>query len=74
MVVGSNPVAVTYTLDFAPVSSREFFDIQAIVECGFSLKRVRGMIGGHSLDGYFYLLLSIKLFSEKKSVLLKLHH
>ena len=28
----------------APVSSKEFLDIQANVECGFSLKRVRNMI------------------------------
>ena len=28
----------------------------------------------HFLDGYFYLLLSLKLFSRKKSVLLKLSH
>ena len=25
----------------APVSSKEFFDIQATIECGFTLKRVR---------------------------------
>ena len=28
----------------APVSSKEFLDIQANVECGFTLKRVRNMI------------------------------
>ena len=29
---------------FAPVSSKEFLDIQATIECGFTLKRVRDMI------------------------------
>ena len=38
MVVGSNPVAVTSPSDFAPASSKEFLDIQATIECGFTLK------------------------------------
>ena len=29
---------------FAPASSKEFLDIQAIIECGFTLKRLRDMI------------------------------
>ena len=44
MVVGSNPVAVTSPSDFVPASSKEFLDIQATIECGFTLKRVRDMI------------------------------
>ena len=44
MVVGSNPVAVTSPSDFAPASSKEFLDIQATIECRFTLKRVRDMI------------------------------
>ena len=36
----SSPVAVTYTSDFVPASSKEFLDIQATIECGFTLKRV----------------------------------
>ena len=44
MVVGSGPVSVTSTSDFAPVSSKEFLEIQATIECGFTLKRVRDMI------------------------------
>ena len=28
----------------APVSSKEFLDIQTNIECGFTLKRVRDMI------------------------------
>ena len=39
MVVGSNPVAVTLLSDIRPVSSKEFFHIQASTECRFTLKR-----------------------------------
>ena len=49
MVVGSNPVAVTSPSDFAPASSKEFLDIQATIECGLTLKRVRDMIKTYSL-------------------------
>ena len=44
MVLGSSPVAVTSPSDFVPASSKEFLDIQATTECGFTLKRVRDMI------------------------------
>ena len=44
MVVGLNPVAVTLTSDMAPVSSKEFHEIQATIECRFSLKCGREMI------------------------------
>ena len=43
MIVGSRPVAVTYTSDNAAVSSKEVLDIQATIEYGFTLKRVRDM-------------------------------
>ena len=43
VVLGSSPVAVTSPSDFAPVSSKEFLDIQTTIECGFTLKRVRDM-------------------------------
>ena len=43
MVLGSSPVAVTSPSDYAPASSKEFLDIQATIECGFTLKRVRDM-------------------------------
>ena len=33
---------------FSPASSKEFFDIQAIIEYGFTLKRVRDMIRTYS--------------------------
>ena len=35
MVVGLSPIAVTQTSDIVPVLSKEFLDIQAIIECGF---------------------------------------
>ena len=48
MVLGSSPVAVTSPSDFAPVSSKEFLDIQATIECGFTLKHVRDMTRTYS--------------------------
>ena len=48
VIVGWNPVAVTSPSDFAPASSKEFLDIQATIECGFTLKRVRDMIKTYS--------------------------
>ena len=48
VVVGSSAVAVTLTSDFAPASSNESLDIQATIECGFALKRVRDMIRAYS--------------------------
>ena len=36
------------TLDFAPVSSKEFLHIQATIECGFTLKCICGMIRTYS--------------------------
>ena len=40
MVVSSNPFAATLTSDIAPVLSKEFLDIQATIECRFTLKSV----------------------------------
>ena len=48
MVLGLSPVAVTSPSDFAPASSKEFLDIQATIECGFTLKRVRDMTRTYS--------------------------
>ena len=53
--MGSNPVAVTQTSDIAPVSSKEFLDIQATIECKFTLKRVHNMIITYSLIEMFFL-------------------
>ena len=36
------------TSDFTPPSSKEFLDIQATIECGFTLKRVRGITRTYS--------------------------
>ena len=36
------------TSDIAPVSSKKFLDIQATIECGFTLKCVRDMIRNYS--------------------------
>ena len=44
----SSPVAVTSTSDFAPALSKEFLDVQATIECGFTLKRVRDMTRTYS--------------------------
>ena len=44
MVVGSNPVAATYTSDVVSVLSRRFLDIHTTTECRFTLKCVRDMI------------------------------
>ena len=47
--MGSNPIAVTYISDIAPVSRKEFFDIQATIEYRFTLKYERDMIIKYSL-------------------------
>ena len=44
MVVGYSQITVTSTLDFAPDSNKEFVEIQATIECGFTLKLVRNAI------------------------------
>ena len=49
MVLGSSPVAVTSPSDFAPASSKEFLDIQATIECGFTLKCIRDMTRTYAL-------------------------
>ena len=46
MVVGLSPVAVIS--DIAPVLSKEFLDIRAIIEGGFTLKHERDMIRTYS--------------------------
>ena len=43
MVLGSSAIVVTETSDFEPASSKEFFDIQATIECGFNMKCIRDM-------------------------------
>ena len=53
VVVGSSPVAVTQTSDIAHVSNKNFLNIQATIECGFTLKRVRDMIKTYSTNSEF---------------------
>ena len=53
MVLGSSPVAVTSPSDFAAALSKEFLDIQATIECGFALKRVRDMTRTYSQDTFY---------------------
>ena len=60
MVLGSSPVAVTSPLDFAPASSKDFVDIHATIECGFTLKCVPDMTRTYSQTGYFLLKVEIK--------------
>ena len=46
-----------------PVSSKEFLDIQATIECGFTLKCVRDMIATyHHGDSNFILLLQKRVY------------
>ena len=52
---GFEPVAVTKTSDFASVLSKEFLEIQATIECGFTLKRVCDITRTYSLKINFYL-------------------
>ena len=44
----SSPVAATETSDIAAILSKEFIDIQATVECRFTLKRISDMISTYS--------------------------
>ena len=66
MVLGSSPVTVTSPSpsDFAPASSKEFLDIQATVECGFTFKRVRDITRTYRLcTGYIYIYTYIHTYS-----------
>ena len=55
--MGSSLVAVTWTSDFVPVSSKEFLDIQATIECEFTLERVRDMIRAYSIIFCFIIVI-----------------
>ena len=48
MVLGSSPVAVSQTPNFAPALSKEFLDIEETVKCAFTLKLVRDMTKTYS--------------------------
>ena len=66
MVLGSSPVAVTSTSDFAPASSKEFLDIQETIECGFTLKRVRDMTRRYN-ENYIYGFSQVRTFRTVNS-------
>ena len=67
MVLGSSPVAVTSLSDFAPASSKEFLDIQATIECEFTLKRVRDMTRTNSrkFTGFYMIRVFIERYFRK---------
>ena len=52
----------------APASSKEFLDIQATIECGFTLKRVRDMTRTYSQ------FLSASKFEKARPVCAKCPH
>ena len=52
-----------YISDFAPASSNEFLDIQATIECGFTLKRVRDMT--RTLEKPFKNTMILSCFNRK---------
>ena len=60
VVLGLSPVAVTSPSDFVPASSKEFLDIQATIECGFTLKRIHDMTRTYSQLLWGCLMNSIK--------------
>ena len=47
VLVDSNPIVVTYISD-SPIASKEFLEIQATLESGFTLKRILDMIRTYS--------------------------
>ena len=59
VVVGSSALAVSKPSDFPTISRKEFVDIQATRECGFTLKHVRDMTRtcseSHRTDKYTQL-------------------
>ena len=71
MVLGSNPVAATWTSDIAPVWSKEFLDNQATIERRFTLKRVRDMIRTYSqlkITDCFYNVMSLFFFIRNRFI------
>ena len=68
MVLGSNPVAVTSPSDFAPALSKEFLDIQATIECGFTLKRVSDMTRRYDARFYLELLDDVEYFIDLRFI------
>ena len=63
MAVGLSPIAVPETSDFVPVFRKEFLDIQATIECEFTLKCVCDMI---RICNHFFHLYQQNKSSEPK--------
>ena len=57
-----SPVVVTSPSDFTPASSKEFLDIQATIECGFTLKRVCDRIRTYSYILHYFIFSKIIWF------------
>ena len=62
--MGLSPVAVTYTSDFVPALSKEFLDIQATIECGFTLKRICDMTRTYSQWQSIFKILLLLLLQQ----------
>ena len=54
-------IMFTSPSDFAPASSKEFLDIQATIECGFTLKRVRDMRRTYNHVCYYIICMTVPL-------------
>ena len=74
MVLGSSPVAVTSLLDFAPASSKEFLDIQATIERGFTLKRVRDMIRTYNHLWCFFTVVALNNYPSNLAAIKYIIH
>ena len=48
-LLGFRMASFSIPLDFVPASNKQFLDIQATIECGFTLKPVRDMTRTYSL-------------------------
>ena len=63
VLAGFNSVAATQTfhsIDIVPVLSKEFLDIQATIECRFTLKHVHDMIITYSYTQATYSIVQIQ--------------
>ena len=59
MFVCLSSVSVTKTSEFAPASTKEFLNIQATIDSGFTLKRVRDMIRTYSITDSLEMSLEV---------------
>ena len=69
VVVGSNPVTVTYTPDMAMLRARRSLTFRQTIECRFTLKLVRDMVityGMYSLLGIIFVSVENMLISTSR--------